>query len=125
MAKKCPIEKLSATISKIMSEYADDVDEGCAQITKKIGAEGAKALKQQSKQTFGGSGKYAAGWRSEVEETRLGTTAIIYNTSPGLPHLLEHGHAKRGGGRVEGRPHIAPVEDQITKQYLKEVESKL
>ena len=35
-----------------------------------------------------------------------GTEGHIYSTKPGLPHLLEKGHAKIGGGRTVAKPHI-------------------
>ena len=125
MAKKSPIERLQADVSAILEEYGEEVAEHLDEVTKDIGKKGAKALRSSSSGSFGGSGKYARGWTYEVEESRLGTTVTIYNRTPGLPHLLENGHAKRGGGRVPGRSHIAPVEAELIETYEKEVASRL
>lgn len=126
MAKKIPIDRLSAEINKILTEYGEDVqrnvDEAAAKVTK---AE-VKAVRGNASSTFGGSGKYASGWTSKFEKGRLSSQGIIYNaTVPGLPHLLEHGHANRNGGRTPGRPHIAPVEQKIIKDFEEAVKNSI
>lgn len=42
-----------------------------------------------------------------------------------LTHLLEDGHAKRGGGRVSGRPHIEPARDLGEKHLVEELTKAL
>lgn len=118
MAKTIDLEK---EIGKILQQYGDNLTESIKEVTKKVARAGVKSVKANSQSTFGGTGKYAAGWTSRVEEGRFSAQGILYNKSlPGLPHLLEHGHAMRGGGRsgsVDGREHIAPVERELIKQF--------
>ena len=125
MAKKTPIDKLQDNIKKILEEYGHEISEASGEAVQQTAKAGAAALRTQSRQTFGGSGDYAKGWTANVEESRMTTTAVIYNKTPGLPHLLENGHANRGGGRTPGRPHIAPVEEEIVASFTKEVEKAL
>ena len=42
-----------------------------------------------------------------------------------LAHLLEYGHAKRGGGRVSAKPHIAAAEQKGVEELEKSIEKAL
>jgi hypothetical protein len=59
------------------------------------------------------------------EGIAVGAEVVVHNKIYGLTHLLEKGHAKRGGGRVAGIPHIAPVEEEITGKLSDEIEKEL
>lgn len=119
---KTPIDKLDKVIKEALEEYAGDVNRDVAEITKKVTKAGAAAVKANAKKDFDGTGKYASGWTSTVETGRLSAQGTIYNSKvPGLPHLLEHGHAKVGGGRVPGKIHIANVEEKIAREYEQEI----
>lgn len=112
---------LETEINKILEKYADDLKTDMDTVAKKLAKLGAKKLSSNAASTFGGSGKYAASWTVTEEKSRTGPNIVIHSTMPGLPHLLEHGHASRYGGRVSGRAHIAPVEEELVKKFQEEV----
>ena len=124
MAKKIPVDRLSAEINKILTEYGEEVQENVDEATQRVAKAGAKAVRSAS-QVFDGN-KYFKGWKSKFEKERLSSTGIIYNGDlPGLPHLLEKGHAKRGGGRTDGVAHIGPAEDKIIEDFTKAVKKAI
>lgn len=98
-----------------------------AEAVKKVTRAGAKALRAESKRVFpNGTGRYAKGWTSTLDTKKRSAQGIIYNKDvPGLPHLLEHGHANRGGGRTPGRVHIKTIEDEVVNGFEQEVRREL
>jgi hypothetical protein len=65
-----------------------------------LGKKLAKELKEKSPKR---TGKYAKGWRSTVrKESAVGAEVVVHNKIYRLTHLLEKGHAKRGGGKSRG-----------------------
>lgn len=124
MAQTISPDQLAATVSEILSEYAEDCSEVLEESVKKATKDAANELKSAG--TFGGSGKYRKGWKSKVEKTRLGVEGVTYNAAmPGLTHLLENGHAKQNGGRAPAFPHIAPANEKAQEEVLSELERKL
>ena len=126
MSRRVGVDGLAAAVDAILNEYVDSVKENLDVITKEVAKAGAKALKAESRGAVGGTGKYASGWTYQVQKGNLSVQGTLYNGKvPGLPHLLEHGHAMRNGGRVAGRPHIAKVEKELIKEYEAKVMSKI
>lgn len=126
MAKELTVDvdKLADKIAKELSKYSQDVVEKINTSSEKVGKAAVDKLKATSPRR---TGKYASGWAMKTEQA-VGQPhrRIVYNkTKPQLTHLLEHGHAKRGGGRVEGKPHIRPAEEAVINDFVREVEEAI
>ena len=115
MARTIGGQDVGKAIADALREYTDAVSEG---IRKEVD-EAATEIKQgiQARSPTGATGKYQKGWRIKKTDSQGVTSRIIHNAAkPGLVHLLEHGHAKRGGGRVAGKPHVAPAAEGRVRQ---------
>lgn len=120
--KAIPIERLGSEIAKIVKEYKEEAVDDTKTLVRRTANKGLQALKGTSSAVI--TGRYARGWHVKVFEERLNTTAVIYHQT-GLPHLLENGHATTNGGRVAGRPHIKPVEEELVQDFVREMEKTL
>ena len=121
MGKKISISQLSAAVMEELEEYAAEdmksaVKKAAATVRKDIEASAPKD-----------TGDYAKSW--VVKTTKESSNALqvtVYSRNRyQLAHLLEHGHAKRGGGRVAARPHIAAAEEAGIEQLEREIERSL
>lgn len=73
------------------------------------------------------TGAYKKSWTvKKTEETSDSLTMTVHSKNRyQTAHLLEHGHAKRGGGRVAAKPHIAPAEAAGERKLVEDIERGL
>lgn len=116
---------LDKAVKDILSQYGEVAIEATKEAVAEVAKESAKKLKSSSPR--GRTGKYAKGWTSKVETGRVSASATVYGKSGTyqLAHLLEHGHAKRGGGRATPIQHIEPVEQWAVEEALQRITQKL
>lgn len=118
---------LQKSLEKILTDYADDIADNVAEIVKKTANKAKATLKSTSPVSAGqprmGKKHYKDQWAVKQDIERLSARAVIYQKSPTytIAHLLENGHAKRGGGRVGAIPHIKPVEEMVIKTVESEI----
>ena len=124
MGKKISISQLSAAVMEDLEEYADLAAEDMKSAVKKAAATVRKDIEASAPKD---TGDYAKSW--VVKTTKESSNALqvtVYSRNRyQLAHLLEHGHAKRGGGRVAARPHIAAAEEAGIEQLEREIERSL
>ena len=116
--RTCDVDGFAAAMQQILDGLDDAVEDGRPKVVQDAANTARREWRANAKAAFGGTGRYAASIQRKVfKDTASETKADVGSaTLPGLPHLLEKGHAKVGGGRVAGREHIAPAAEVAFEQ---------
>lgn len=122
--QRVSIDQLSSAIMEGLNEYADLAADSVKKAVKKAGDTVKQDINSSAPVR---TGKYARSWRVKTtKETSQSLEVTVYSpTRYMLAHLLEHGHAKRNGGRVRAIPHIAPAEEHGEEELLQDIENAL
>ena len=118
------VDNLADEIMKGLTEYAELAEEGMKKAVKKT----AKSVKDEiSANAPKRTGAYAKSWTAKKTKENSHSLEMTVHSKNRyqLAHLLEKGHAKRGGGRVSGKPHIAPAEEKGVQLFEKLIEEAL
>ena len=107
--RKVKIEGLADAVMEGLMEYNDLAADTVKKAVKDAGKTVRDEIRQNAPER---TGRYAKSWRTKTtKESSQSLEITVYSpTRYMIAHLLEHGHAKRNGGRVAARVHIAPAE---------------
>ena len=104
------IDQLANEIATAVSEYTEDVSTAIAKKTDEVADEVLKEIKTNHSYKDHSKYGYTGGWKKTKQDGQGKTTRIVWNkTNYRLVHLLEFGHANRGGGRTRAYPHVQPA----------------
>ena len=120
-SRKVRIEQLAQAVNEQMQEYAALSADVVKKAVKKAGNSVKKDIAETAPQR---TGRYAQSWKTKkTKETSQELEVTVYSPSRyRIAHLLEHGHAKRGGGRVRAYPHILPAQEKAEQELMEDIE---
>lgn len=118
------IDQMAHVIMEGLQDYADLATDDMKAAVKKAGNEAKKDVQSGSPVK---SGRYKKSWTVKTTKENSNSLEVTVHSRNRyqLAHLLEFGHAKRGGGRVRAFPHIAPAEARAAEILEREVEAAL
>lgn len=113
---------IGAAIMKELGTYSNELAERVNKTSKKYANKLRRELEETSPEK---TGDYKKGWKvKQVYKSHTLSQYVVHNaTDYQLTHLLEFGHAIKGGTqRVKPIPHIAPAEEKVVSEFMNEVE---
>lgn len=118
------VDDLSTVIKRELEEYCTFTAEEVKQIVEEVGENVKNEIQEKAPVD---TGAYRKSWKvTKAKETATSKSVVVHSEKRyRLTHLLEKGHAKRGGGRVAAKVHIAPAEANAEKQLIERVERSL
>ena len=101
------IDQFAIEVMQELDAYREDVQEAVEKAVKETAKQTAAELRSISPE--GDTGEYAKHWSYKRDKNLSGRhryDMVVYSKKPEyrITHLLEKGHAKRNGGRVNGIP---------------------
>jgi len=124
MSKAISIDELDNAIAEEMKQYAGLIADDMKQCVEDAGKMVRKEIMEKAPVR---TGSYQKSWTITKQKEDSTTLNLVVHSKNRyqIAHLLEHGHAKRNGGRVLGKPHIAPAEADGKKQLVEHLKEKL
>lgn len=118
------IDNLASEIMKGLTEYKDLATADMKTAVRKAGRTAKQDIQANAPKK---TGAYSKSWtvKTTKETSESLELTVCSPKKYQLAHLLEKGHAKRGGGRVAARPHIAPAEEKAIDTLEHEIEKAL
>lgn len=124
IAGSTTVDEMAVLISKNLEEYQNLAAEELKKAVKRAGKTVREEIQSNAPVK---SGRYSKSWKTKIiSENGTSIELVVYSKDRYmLAHLLENGHAKRGGGRVRAIPHIKPAEEKGLRQLEQDLSEAL
>jgi hypothetical protein len=124
------VDELSKAIETAVSDYIGVTEEAAAKGCKETADKACEELHTATPpgaERYGSWDAYNNDWMvTEDKKKKRGVSYIVHNRNHyRLAHLLEKGHAIKGGGRARAFPHIAPIANKAEEELLDNIKKNI